>query len=59
MGPFIDNLVISGEFDLTGFRFVPYTAVKPQSATFHNEVKFNQLVKTIGAWCQFDQNSST
>ena len=48
----------SGQYDLTEFRFVDYNSVEPQSAVFRNKPRFDELVMTISAWCQFDQHSS-
>lgn len=54
---FIESKPTSGEFELTKFRFVQYEFLYPQSATFNNKVKFDSLVDTIGACCQFDQSA--
>jgi hypothetical protein len=59
MGPFIANnpTVTSGAFDLTAFRFIDSSSLKPQPAKFKDQVKFDRFLRTIGAWCQFEQNT--
>ena len=61
MGPFIANnpTVTSGVFDLTAFLFIDSSSLKPQPAKFNDQTKFDRFVRTIGAWCQFEQNTCT